>query len=150
MQERRIWRSRRFLLGFTFGIILGMATLFLIGAYIPESISTETASNFFFAATGVNATLLVAISVMISAILNRTHERNRRSRMLFFLVQLIVVFIGLIVSGMGILIFNPSQTFDHSTFVFMVNLTFTTWVIGFVLLISGIWVASLPDGPEVQ
>jgi hypothetical protein len=63
---------------------------------------------------------------------------------------LIIVFIGLIVSGMGILIFNPSETFDRSTFVFMVNLTFTTWVIGFVLLISGIWVASLPDGPGVQ
>jgi len=145
MVDMRGIRGRRFLLGFSFGIILGMVTLFAIGRFIPDLIDPTTASNFFFAATGVNATLLVAIAVTIASILSRTHERSRRGRMVFFMAQLIVVFIGLIVSGLGILIFNPAASFDYDLFVTFVNLVFTTWVIGFVLLIAGIWVASLPE-----
>jgi hypothetical protein len=79
-----------------------------------------------------------------------THEHSRRGRMVFFMAQLIVVFIGLIVSGLGILIFNPAASFDYDLFVTFVNLVFTTWVIGFVLLIAGIWVASLPETADTN
>ncbi len=137
--------NRRFLLGFAFGLALGITTLLIIGSLIPNRIDEATASSFFLAATGVNATLLVAIAVTISAILNRTPDRYRKSRMLFFIVQLIVVFIGLVISGVGILAFNPEAPLNLNELITLVNLVFTTWVIGFVLLIAGIWTLILPS-----
>jgi hypothetical protein len=112
-----------------------------IKALIPSDIVPETASNFFFAATGVNATLMVAMSITISTILERSPGQNRKPRMLLLVTELTVVFFGLIVSGVGILIFNSATPFDYVRFLDFVYIVFTTWVIGFVLLISGIWVS---------
>ncbi len=67
--------------------------------------------------------------------------------MLFFVAQLLVVFVGMIASGLGILLFNPATPVDMSKFVPMVDLIFTTWVIGFMLLIAGIWV-TIVEGKE--
>lgn len=146
MVNKRIrFQKKRFFFGFFFGLLLGAITLIVIGALIPSQINPETASNFFFAATAVNATLLVAIAVTISGILDRTPSQSRRTRMLFFIAQLIVVFLGLVISGIGILIFNPAMPFDYDLFVGLVNLVFTTWVVGFVLLIAGIWISILPE-----
>lgn len=142
---KRTSRNRKFLIGFAFGLALGAITLLAIGALIPDQISPEIASSFFFASTGVNATLLVAMAVTISAILSRTPDHARRQRTIFFMAQMIVVFFGLVVSGVGILVFNPSVPFDFGEFVTFVNIVFTTWVVGFVLLIAGIWVSMLPD-----
>jgi hypothetical protein len=148
MASNRIKLNRRFLMGFVFGLALGALTLLAIGALIPDQINPETASNFFFASTAVNATLLVAMAVTISSILSRTPGQDRKTRMLFFMAQLIVVFLGLVVSGVGILVFNTAVPFDYDSFVDFVNLVFTTWVVGFVLLIAGIWVSILPEGHE--
>jgi hypothetical protein len=142
---KRLSRNRKFLIGFAFGLALGAITLLAIGALIPDQISPEIASSFFFASTGVNATLLVAMAVTISAILSNTPDQVRRQRMIFFMAQMIVVFFGLVVSGVGILVFNPAMAFNYGEFVTFVNIVFTTWVIGFVLLIAGIWVSMLPD-----
>jgi hypothetical protein len=137
--------NRRFILGFIFGVSLGVVTLLIMGALIPRQVSPVTASNFFFAATGVNATLLVAISVTIPTILSKTPDLNRRSRMLFLMAQLMVVFLGLVVSGIGVLVFDPTVPVNYDEFLNFVNITFTTWVVSFVLLVSGIWVSSLPE-----
>jgi|WetSurMetagenome_2_1015567.scaffolds.fasta_scaffold34312_4 hypothetical protein len=145
MVSTKMKRSRRFLLGFAFGVSLGVVTLFAIMELIPSEINPETASSFFFAATGVNATLLVAISVTISSILTRTPEKQRKTRTLFFMAQLVVVFIGMIISGVGILVFNPAVPLDYQRFVDYVDIVFTSWVVGFVLLIAGIWVSILPE-----
>ena len=144
MAEKRAKISRRFLIGFFFGLGVGVITLLIIGALIPQDINPETASNFFFASTAVNATLLVAMAITISSILDRTPNRGREGRTLFLVTQLVVVFLGLVVSGIGILIFNPANAFDHSLFADFVNIVFTTWVVGFVLLIAGIWVSIMP------
>jgi len=64
------------------------------------------------------------------------------------MAQLIVVFLGLVVSGVGILVFNTAVPFDYDSFVDFVNLVFTTWVVGFVLLIAGIWISILPEDHE--
>jgi hypothetical protein len=149
MAEKRIRVNKRFLFGFLFGLGIGAVTLLVIGTLIPEDINPETASNFFFASTAVNATLLVAMAITISSILDRTPERARGSRMLFLVAQLVVVFLGLVVSGIGILIFNPANAFDNNLFVEFVNIVFTTWVVGFVLLIAGIWVSIMP-GPDAS
>ncbi len=148
MEKKKIRVNRRFLVGFFFGLILGAVTLLVIGALIPKDINPETASNFFFAATAVNATLLVAIAVTISSILDRTPDQSRGTRMIFFVAQLIVVFLGLVVSGISILIFNPANSFDYDLFVECVNIVFTTWVVGFVLLVAGIWVSTLPESAK--
>ena len=133
-------RKKRFLFGFVVGTLFGVVTLLVIGALIPSEVPPETASNFFFAASAVNATLLVAIAVTISAIIGGSPEDEKGMRMLFFVAQLLVVFVGMIMSGLGILLFNPATPVDMSKFVPMVDLIFSTWVIGFMLLIAGIWV----------
>jgi len=53
---------------------------------------------------------------------------------------------GTIASGLGILSFNPEIPFDSSKFRLLVDLVFTTWLIGFMLLIAGIWISILQDG----
>jgi hypothetical protein len=58
-----------------------------------------------------------------------------------------IIFIGLLVSGVGILIFDPSLPMNYEEFHNFVNIIFTTWVISFVLLVSGIWVSAVPE-PE--
>ncbi len=55
------------------------------------------------------------------------------------MAQLAVVFVGLVASVLGILIFNPSVSFDSAVFRSLVNLVLSMWVIGFVLLVAGIW-----------
>ncbi len=59
--------------------------------------------------------------------------------MVLFMAQLAVVFVGLVAAGLGILIFNPAVPFNASIFRSLVNLVLSTWVIGFVLLVAGIW-----------
>ena len=103
---------------------------------------------FFFAASGVNATLLVAIAVTITAILGKTPANERKWRTMFFIAQLTIVFVGTIASGLGILTFNPEVPFDSSKFTLLVDLVFTTWVIGFMLLIAGIWISVVQGGPS--
>jgi hypothetical protein len=146
MPQRRVRRTR-FLFGFILGLGIGAITLMVIGPLIPSQISSVTAQNFFFAATGVNSTMLVAIAVTIPSILSRTAEMTRRPRMLFLSGQLMIIFIGLLVSGVGILVFDPSLPLNYEEFHNFVNIIFTTWVISFVLLVSGIWVSALPE-PE--
>ncbi|MDD1744072.1 MAG: hypothetical protein LUO85_05545 [Methanomassiliicoccales archaeon] len=146
MATPRLGRKGYFLFGFLMGTILGVVTLVVIEQSIPRLVPSETASNFFFAASGVNATLLVAIAVTISAIMGKTPANERRWRTLFFIGQLTIVFLGTIASGLGILSFNPEVPFDGSKFKLLVDLVFTTWVIGFMLLIAGIWISILPDG----
>jgi hypothetical protein len=65
--------------------------------------------------------------------------------MLLFIVQLTVVFVGMVTAGIGILAFNPSGLFDASLFRTMVDLVLGTWVIGFVLLVAGIWATSFDE-----
>jgi len=64
---------------------------------------------------------------------------------LFFIAQLTIVFVGAIASCLGILSFNPAIPFDDGKFLFLVDLVFTTWVVGFVLLIAGIWISILQE-----
>jgi hypothetical protein len=132
-------RWLHFLLGLIFGTIVSLATLFVAGPLIPVQVPPATASNFFFAAAGVNATFLVATAVTISATLRRQPGKRRRAIVILFMAQLSVVFVGLVAAGLGILIFNPSVPFDSSVFRSLVNLVLSTWVIGFVLLVAGIW-----------
>ena len=145
MPQNPIRKHLRFLKGLLFGASLGLTTLLVMGAFIPHQISPVAATNFFLAATGVNATLLVAVSVTIPTILSKTPELNRRSRMAFLMVQLMVVFLGLYVSGIGIQVFDPTMPVNYGEFVVFVNVTFITWVISFILLASGIWESFLPD-----
>jgi Na+/proline symporter len=127
------------------GIVVGIITWIVIQNLIPSQIDSNAAENFFFAAAGINATFLVTIAVTISSILNRTPEQSRKVRMQYSLVQLSIVFIGMIISGLGILHFNPQIPFDHSKFIFMANLVFMTWIIGFILLGVGIWESVQPE-----
>jgi hypothetical protein len=136
----------RFLAGSLFGVVVSMATLLLARALVPESVPTETASSFFFAASAVNATLLVAIAVTISVLTRKYSGHVRRAIMLLFIVQLSVVFVGLVTAGIGILVFNPSVPLNASLFSTMFELVLATWVIGFVLLVAGIWATSFDEG----
>jgi hypothetical protein len=147
MASRWLGKKKKFLLGFLMGTILGVVTLLVIEQSIPRVVPSETASNFFFAASGVNATLLVAIAVAISSILVKSPAKEKRWRTSFFIAQLTVVFMGTIASGLGILSFNAAVPFDDGKFFFLVDLVFTTWVIGFVLLIAGIWLSVLQETP---
>jgi hypothetical protein len=146
MAARWLGKKGRFIFGFAMGTILGVVTLLVIEQSIPRAVPSETASNFFFAASGVNATLLVAIAVTISSILGKSPMKEKRWRTLFFIGQLTIVFVGTVASGLGILSFNPSIPFDEARFRLLVDLVFTTWVIGFVLLIAGIWLSILQEG----
>jgi hypothetical protein len=141
----RLGRKRRFLFGFLVGTLMGVVTLLTIGFIVPRIVPSETASNFFFAASGVNATLLVAIAVTISTILGKSPAIERRWRMFFFIAQLTIVFVGTIAAGLGILLFNPSVPFDEAMFISLVDVVFTTWVIGFMLLIAGIWISIVQE-----
>lgn len=128
-------------LWFIFGGVLCTAVVLLVPAQVPP----ETASNFFLAASGVNATLLVAIAITISSIVRQGSEASRRPRMVLFVTQLSIVFLGMIASGFGILLFNPATPFDSGTFVFLARLVFVTWVIGFQLLVVGIQVSTVTE-----
>ncbi len=137
--------ARRYLLRaglwFVFGGILCTVVVLLVPARVPP----ETASNFFLAASGVNATLLVAIAITISSIVRKGSDSSRRPRMVLFVTQLSIVFVGMIASGFGILLFNPSVPFDSGSFMALARLVFVTWVIGFQLLVVGIQVSTAPD-----
>ncbi len=128
-------------LWFVFGGVLCTVVVLLVPTRVPP----ETASNFFLAASGVNATLLVAIAITISSIVRRGSERSRLPRMALFIAQLSVVFVGMIAAGFGILLFNVATPFDSGTFVLLARLTFVTWVIGFQLLVVGIQVSTAPE-----
>lgn len=128
-------------LWFAFGGVLCTIVVLLVPAQVPP----ETASNFYLAASGVNATLLVAIAITISSIVRKGAERSRLPRMALFIAQLSVVFVGMIAAGFGILLFNVATPFDSATFVLLARLTFVTWVIGFQLLVVGIQVSTTPE-----
>ncbi len=119
---------------FVFGGILCTLVVLLVPTQVPP----ETASNFFLAASGVNATLLVAIAITISSIVRKGSERSRLPRMALFVAQLSVVFVGMMAAGFGILLFNVDTPFDSATFVLLARLMFVTWVVGFQLLVVGI------------
>lgn len=108
-------------LWFGFGGVLCTIVVLLVPAQVPP----ETASNFFLAASGVNATLLVAIAITISSIV-REGGTSRRPRMALFVTRLSIVFLGMIASGFGILLFNVSTPFDSSTFVTLARLVLVT------------------------
>ncbi len=128
----------RALLWFAFGGVLCTVVVLLV----PPQVPPETASNFFLAASGVNATILVAIAVTISSIVRKGSEESRARRMTLFIAQLSVVFLGMIASGFGILLFNVETPFDSPAFVALARLVFVTWVIGFQLLVVGIQVST--------
>jgi hypothetical protein len=136
---------KRFALGLIIGIILAGLTLFMIGKIVPSHVSPATASNFFFASAGVNATLLVAISVTIPTILKQTPGHRRTRSEIFLTAELMVVFFGLVTSGIGILYFDPALPLDIEEFQEFVYLVFGTWVVSFALIISGIWAAIPKD-----
>jgi hypothetical protein len=101
--------------------------------------------DFFLAASGVNATILVAISVTISSIVRQRSEKQILGRSALFVAQLCVVFIGMVASGLGILVFNPSVPLDSLTFRVLAGLVLVTWIIGFMLLVIGVEVSVFPD-----
>ena len=105
---------------------------------VPNSVPPTTASDFFLAASGVNVTILVAISVTISSIVRQLSDRSIPGRMALFVAQLSVVFIGMIASGLGILIFNPAVPLDPGTFRILTGLILVTWILGFMLLVIGV------------
>ncbi len=137
--------ARRYLIRasawFVFGGILCTAVVLLVPATVPP----ETASNFFLAASGVNATILVAIAITISSIVRKGSAASIQARMMLFVAQLSIVFVGMIASGFGILAFNVAVPFDSGTFVALARLVFVTWVIGFQLLVVGIQVSTMPE-----
>ena len=110
---------------------------------VPSQVPPETASNFFLAASGVNATLLVAIA--ITSIVRKGSQTSLRPRMTLFVTQLSIGFVGMIASGFGILLFNVATPFDSPAFVGLERLVFVTRVIGFQLLVVGIQVSTMPD-----
>ncbi len=129
-------------LWFVFGGALCTAVVLLVPAQVPP----DTASNFFLAASGVNATLLVAIAITISSIVRKGSESSRRPRMVLFVTQLSIVFVGMIASGFGIFLFNSSVAFNSGSFMALARLVFVTWVIGFQLLVVDIQVSTAPEG----
>lgn len=137
--------TRRYLarasLWFVFGGVLCTIVVLLVPAQVPP----ETASNFFLAASGVNATILVAIAITISSIVRTGSAASLRPRMALFVTQLSIVFIGMIASGFGILLFNAATPFDSPTFMDLARLVFVTWVIGFQLLVVGIQVSTIAE-----
>ena len=145
MQDAMSPGTRRYLvragLWFVFGGVLCTVVVFLVPSQVPP----ETASNFFLAASGVNATLLVAIAITISSIVRKGSQTSLRPRMALFVAQLSIVFVGMIASGFGILLFNVATPFDSTTFVGLARLVFVTWVIGFQLLVVGIQVSTMPE-----
>jgi hypothetical protein len=143
-------RWLRFLAGCAFGTIIGVGTLVMARTITPSTVPSETASNFFFSASAVNATLLVAISVTISVLLRRYAGKVRRAIMALFIVQLTIVFVGMVAAGIGILVFNPGTPFDAVLFKDMLNLVLGTWVIGFVLLVAGIWATTYDESVVSQ
>jgi hypothetical protein len=145
--QEHIHLRRRYMFGIGLGVILGIATMVIIGRLVPGEVSPATASNFFFASAGVNATLLVAISVTVPTIMAKIPGHKRRRRGLLLTAQLILVFFGLVVSGLGILYFDPSKPLDIEEFQEFVYLVFGTWVTSFVLLILGVWTA-IPIGEQ--
>lgn len=128
-------------LWFVFGGILCTVVVVLV----PVTVPPVTASNFFLAASGVNATILVAIAITISSIVRKTSVASLRPRMALFVARLSIVFVGMIASGFGILRFNASTPFDSSTFVGLARLVFVTWVTGFQLLVVGVQVSTVPE-----
>jgi hypothetical protein len=147
VSQEHVHLRRRYIFGMLLGLVLAVATMLTIGRLVPEDVSPGTASNFFFASAGVNATLLVAISVTIPTIMAKIPGHKRRMRGLLLTAQLILVFFGLVVSGLGILYFDPSKPLDIEEFQEFVYLVFGTWVTSFVLLILGIWTA-IPIGEQ--
>ncbi|HYM39118.1 MAG TPA: hypothetical protein VEY12_03085 [Thermoplasmata archaeon] len=137
--------ARRYLIRAGLWFVFGGVLCTVVVLLVPNQVPPDTASNFFLAASGVNATLLVAIAITISSIVRRGAEASRSPRMILFVAQLSVVFIGMIASGFGILLFNAATPFDSLTFVALARLIFVTWVIGFQLLVVGIQVSTLPE-----
>ena len=137
--------ARRYLSRAALWLVFGGVLCTVVVVLVPTQVPPETASSFFLAASGVNATLLVAIAITISSIVRKAPPASLRPRMVLFVVQLSVVFLGMIASGFGILLFNPSTPFDSPTFMDLARLVFVTWVIGFQLLVVGIQVSTIPE-----
>jgi hypothetical protein len=147
MTQEHVHLRRRYIFGLILGLVLAAATMLIIGRLVPSEVSPSTASNFFFAAAGVNATLLVAISVTVPTIMAKIPGHKRRNRGLLLTAELVLVFFGLVVSGLGILFFDPSKSLDIEEFQEFVYLVFATWVMSFTLIILGIWTA-IPVGEQ--
>ncbi len=137
--------ARRYMVRAGLWFVFGGVLCTIVVLLVPTQVPPETASIFFLAASGVNATLLVAIAITISSIVRKGSERSRSPRMALFIAQLSVVFVGMIAAGFGILLFNAATPFDPVTFVLLARLTFVTWVIGFQLLVVGIQVSTTPE-----
>lgn len=125
--------------------LVGTIASAIVVNLVPDTVPPSTASDFFLAASGVNATILVAIAVTISSIVRTRWGGPVGWRMALFIAQLSIVFIGMIAGGLGILLFNSAVPFDSVKFHFLADLVFLTWVLGFMLLAIGIEASVFPS-----
>ncbi len=125
--------------------IVGTVASAVVVNLVPATVPPSTASDFFLAASGVNATLLVAIAVTISSIVRTRWGGTTAWRTALFIAQLSIVFVGMIAGGLGILLFNADVPFDSAKFQFLVDLVFLTWILGFMLLAIGIEASVFPE-----
>ncbi len=124
--------------------LVGTIASAIVVNLVPDTVPPSSAADFFLAASGVNATILVAIAVTISSIVRTRWGGATAWRMALFIAQLSVVFIGMIAGGLGILLFNSAVPFDSVKFHFLADLVFLTWVLGFMLLAIGIEASVFP------
>ncbi len=130
--------------------IVGTIASAIVVNLVPDTVPPSSAADFFLAASGVNATILVAIAVTISSIVRTRWGGPTRWRMALFVAQLSIVFIGMIAGGLGILLFNSAVPFDSVKFRFLADLVFLTWILGFMLLAIGIEASVFPsNAPEL-
>lgn len=92
--------------------VVGTVASAIVVNLVPDTVPPSTASDFFFAASGVNATLLVAIAVTISSIVRGRWRGPTSWRTALFIAPLSVVFVGMIAGGLGILLFHADVPFE--------------------------------------
>lgn len=149
MADARAAPRRRPRLGTFAWFVVGTVASAIVVNLVPATVPPSSAADFFLAASGVNATILVAIAVTISSIVRTRWGGAMMWRTTLFIAQLSIVFIGMIAGGLGILLFNPDVPFDSVKFRFLADLVFLTWILGFMLLAIGVEASVLPDlGPR--
>ncbi len=125
--------------------IMGTVASAIVVNLVPATVPSSSAADFFLAASGVNATILVAIAVTISSIVRTRWGGTTTWRTALFIAQLSIVFLGMIAGGLGILLFNADVPFDSVKFQFLADLVFLTWILGFMLLAIGVEASVFPE-----
>ncbi len=125
--------------------VVGTVASAIVVNLVPATVPVGNASDFFLAASGVNATILVAIAVTISSIVRTRWGGATMWRAALFIAQLSIVFVGMIAGGLGILLFNADVPFDSAEFRFLADLVFLTWILGFMLLAIGVQASAFPE-----